>query len=570
MLWKRYWPYFYICILFVGSLIVDLQMPSQKLVRNPAATVYGKTCREMIRKFLEHEPEYKLPRYSVVTLSYKRSTAKYLNSLVKLPMKERIESIQKLGKYRGRSKELNNSYIWLINRALKRNILNYSAVKQLVEASQNDPIPLTKFSMVKVGFNRDSLKKLMKAEELLDEFLNEKYSEEVIIDKYKVWFADISAEELSLIKDAFTRDEKEVRALRRFLHYTRTLSNEERILALDHAHEIYLETSGKKWIVNFKREVDRLKNYRAKHKEKYLRRQSTRDEAAIERANAHAEGLSRVYEKLYFGCKNTDSNQVQKQAAKTYGKFILTLAPATAATSYAVVNWDKEKDAKWLTGMAYDVTIVTFLNFFAAKVLSGPADGHLKKLAKSMGLFGTVDLVTAPLYNALFSPSEEEREKALNSLVKDSKEKEKLKEFIKFIVEKDHSQSVEESLLQLIKHEDGSEVTIDDLYNMNPEELLSDNMKDEFLGLLAEKMYEDDKGDWISSGNQGLDRFWYHRTWDITSFPLDIYANMLIFQRLCVTTNPVKARFEAAMLFLAYRAINDIGYYYFRGEAINQ
>jgi len=574
MIWKRFWPFICLLVIFVGSFYVD-NYSNKVSSREPANYSAAKSCKEMIAKFLEKEKQYTLPTYSVATLSYGKSTNEYLVKLKDKSPKNRLQSLIKLNEYRGSSRELTKAYVKLVNEVRVKNLISKNSLKKLIRHTKDHSVPLGHLTSGKVYIPKNSEKKLMGSSDLLEKVLRKKDYSDFDIKKYKKLFLDMTEEELMLVRKSFSHDDDEMRALARFIHYSRTLSDYDRLLALDHAHEIYLETSEKVWVSNFHRERKKFNSFRDKQRKKFLKKQiktdkKTHSKKALKEADKHAHEVAKLYEKLYYGCRNASSTKVQLEASKTYGKYILTLAPITAGTSYTVVNWDKEKDAKWFKGIAYDITLATFLNYYAGKLLTGPGDGHLKKLAKSIGFYGTVDLATTPLYNYIFSPGEEEREKVLKQLVTDENEKEKLKSFLNFIAEADHDKSVESSLLQLIKKEDGSSVTKEDLKNLSPEDLLSEGTKDEFLELLAAQMYEENKGDWIATGNQGLDRFWFHRTWDVASFPLDLYANMLIFDKLCVTVNPAKAKFEAALIFLGWRAINDAGYYFTRGEAVNQ
>ncbi len=569
MFWKRYWPIFYIFVFFIGSLYIDLH--SQKISsRRPASFSLAKSCKQMIAKFIEKEKVYTLPTYSVATLSYKKSTKDFIEKLKLKTAKKRYQSIIKLNEYRGSSRELTESYVNLLNQLRKKNIIGKNSLKKILRHINENSIPLATTGSGKVYVPKRSRIKLMGASDLLDKVLRKREYSNSDIKKYKKVFSDITEEELMLVKSSFSSDREEMTVLRRFIQYSRTLPENDRLLALDHAHEIYLETSEKKIISNFNIEKNKFNKFRKKQKDKFLKGHKVHSKKILKQADNHANDIAKLYEKLYYSCNKTSSTKTQLQASKTYGKYILTLGPVSAGTSYSIVNWDKEKDEKWFKGIAYDITLATFLNFYAGKLLTGPGEGHLKKLAKSMGFYGSIDLMTAPLYNKIFSPSEDERSKALKTLVSDEKQREELSKFIKYIKETDHDDSIEESLLSLVKNEDGSAVTKADLSSINKEDLLTEDLKDTFLKLLAKKMYDENKGDWISSGNQGLDRFWFHRAWDITSFPLDLYANMLIFKKLCVTVNPARAKFEAALLFLSWRAINDAGYYYFRDESINQ
>jgi hypothetical protein len=538
--------------------------------RSVASLTFAKSCRNSILQFLDTKKGYNLPTYSVGTLSFKKQKQKYIQEFTKKKPKSKLKSLIKLNEYRGSSKDLNKAYVSLINELREKKLISLYTMRKIVSHSKKNSIPLQLTSSGKVQISKEGKKKLLGATDLLEKALASKEFDEVKMGKYLQWFADISEEEVMILKKHFSHNHDEMKALRRYLSFSRTLPTSDKLLALEHAHEVYTEGATRPWMKKYKSDRAKIDKFKTKHRKKYLKGFNNPDEEVLKKADHHAKELSRLYEKLYFGCRNTNSTKVQLNASKTYGKFILTLAPVTAGTSYTIVNWDKEKDDMWFKGIAYDIALATFLNFYAGKLLTGAGDTHFAKLVKSMSFYGSVDLLTSPAYNAIFSPSEEERKKKLEELVKDESQREKLNEFLTFIIESDIDPEFEKKLLELFTNGQKDKLTLADLQNLKEEDYFEPEANEVFLGLFAEKLYSDVKGDYISTGNQGIDRFWFHRVWDVTSFPLDIYANMLIFDKLCATVNPKKAKIEAALLFLAWRGINDAGYYFSRGQAINQ
>ncbi|OUR98576.1 hypothetical protein A9Q84_03955 [Halobacteriovorax marinus] len=564
---------FFLVFFLSLSWYLDTLRPAIKVSREPAALGLIKSCKGAVLSFLDQHKGYNLPKYSVGTLSYKKHQAKFLGELRKLDDRGQRKSLVQLSDFRGTSRELNNAYVKLLNEAKRRKILNRVTLKKIVNHSNKSPIRLKVNKAGKVIINRNAEKKLSEAPVILGRALASKEFPEERMEVYLRWFSDISEEEVMIIKKHFTHDHSEMKALRRYLSFSRTLPDNDRLIALEHAHEVYTEGNQRKWMKKFTDDRKKLDDFKDKHRKKYLKKHKSPDEEIFKNADKHADEVAKLYEKLYYGCKNTNSTKVQLRASKTYGKYILTLAPLTAGASYSIMNWDKEKDDLWFKGIAYDIVVATFLNFYAGKLLTGAGDGHFKKLVKAMSFYGAVDLITSPAYNGIFSPSEEERKEKLKLLVTDEAQREKLNEFLTYIIESKVDPKFEEKLLELVAKgggEAGEKLTLTDLQNLKEEDFFSPEGTEVFLSLFTEKLYDDVKGDYITTGNQGMDRFWFHRVWDVTSFPLDIYANMLIFDKLCATVNPKKAKIEAALLFLAWRGINDAGYYFSRGKVVNQ
>jgi hypothetical protein len=561
---------FFLLAFLTLSGFVDSLSVGDNVSRSPAALNFAKSCRKSILDFLENNKGYNLPTYSVGTLTFKKHKQKFIQVFIKKDPKQKLKSLKKLNEFRGSSKELNSAYVSLLNDLRKKRYISLYNLRKIVSHSKKNSVPLRLTQNGVIIIDAKAKKKLLGATDLLEKALLSKEYDEIKLNKYQLWFADISQEEVMILKKHFSHNHDEMKALRRYLSFSRTLSKNDKLLALEHADEVYSESANRPWMKKYKSDRKKLDKFKLKHRKRFLSKYNNPDEEILKKADNHANDLAKLYEKLYYGCKNTNSTKVQLDASKTYGRYILTLAPITAGTSYTVVNWDREKDAMWFKGIAYDIAIATFLNFYAGKLLTGAGDSHFAKLVKSMSFYGGVDLITSPVYNGIFSPSEEERKAKLKELVTDVEQREKLNEFLNYIIEKDIDPEFEQKLLELFTNGEKNKIALSDLKNLKEEDFFSPEGSEVFLQLFSEKLYDDVKGDYISTGNQGIDRFWFHRVWDVTSFPLDIYANMLIFDKLCATVNPKKAKIEAALLFLAWRGINDAGYYFSRGKAVNQ
>ena len=566
---KNKLTFFLICFLGLSGFADSLSIDSN-LSRSPAALNFAKSCRTSILDFLENNKGYNLPTYSVGTLTFKKQKQKFIQEFIKKDSKQKLKSLKKLNETRGSSKELNSAFVSLLNDLRKKRYITLYTLRKIVSHSKKNSVALRLNQKGIIIIDAKAKHKLLGSIDLLEKALLSKEYDELKLSKYTLWFADISQEEVMILKKHFSHNHDEMKALRRYLSFSRTLPTSDKLLALEHAHEVYTEGATRPWMKKYISDGKKLDKFKTKHRKRFLKKYNNPDEEVLRKADDHANGLAKLYEKLYYGCKNTKSTKVQLNASKTYGRYILTLAPITAGTSYTIVNWDREKDAMWFKGVAYDIAIATFLNFYAGKLLTGAGDTHFAKLVKSMSFYGGVDLITSPAYNGIFSPSEEERKAKLKILVTDPEQREKLSEFLTYIIEKDIDPEFEKKLLDLFTNGEKDKLSLADLKGLKEDDFFSPEGSDVFLELFSEKLYDDVKGDYISTGNQGIDRFWFHRVWDVTSFPLDIYANMLIFDKLCATVNPKKAKIEAALLFLAWRGINDAGYYFSRGKAVNQ
>jgi hypothetical protein len=85
------------------------------------------------------------------------------------------------------------------------------------------------------------------------------------------------------------------------------------------------------------------------------------------------------------------------------------------------------------------------------------------------------------------------------------------------------------------------------------------------------QIYNENKGEWIDTGDAGLDRYTYNSTFYAIMIPKSIVQNFITYRMLCMGQDNAKVSFTKAVIFnVASNFIVNQALFGYRHKAINQ
>jgi hypothetical protein len=263
-------------------------------------------------------------------------------------------------------------------------------------------------------------------------------------------------------------------------------------------------------------------------KEKMIQKET----ASGAKQSAFAKSL--IYEKLYYSCKTqikgTPTSSALKQAK--YLTYALSAGGLGATTiSYTGVHWEEEKNKKWFNELYFTLGIGLVFTFIGGKlVLANPKlNPWTGKMPLAFLNNALSDIGVSGAYAYFFRTKDSELESKLKELETDPDAQKKLQELLK-IAEENHlfekhlkkSQNLfkDKRTGESMNSKDfNREITIDDVDLEESRELL--------LAALAEQEYQENSG-LLKTGNPAVDRFTYHRIFNLFSVPTNIGLTILM------------------------------------------
>jgi hypothetical protein len=286
---------------------------------------------------------------------------------------------------------------------------------------------------------------------------------------------------------------------------------------------------------------------------------------------------SLLYEKLYYSCKTQVKSAPTAADFRTAKKLTYALTAGALGSSiatYSAVHWEEEKNSKWFNELYFSLGITFALSFFGGKfILANP---NLKAWTVKMPVSYlnnavTDGLVSGVAYGYLFKTDDKELDKKIKELQDDPKAQEKLEELIKIAQEKGlfekHLKASQSFLKDKTTNQSvdlktfGKEVTFDDIDMEASRDLL--------IEALAEKAYAEKAGP-LSVGSEGKDRYAFHRIYNLLSAPTNIGMTIMMYNQMCMATDPKKGFIKAVGLYLGASIIMDAVYFEGKKDLINQ
>lgn len=352
---------------------------------------------------------------------------------------------------------------------------------------------------------------------------------------------DIADEDIKIIIDSLNGQTEQVtpERVKQYLTYALSLSKkDQRVALLDLAQ---LDA----------REVNSL------HISKFVEHEKKIQDKIVSKKMSSVEKAR--YKELYYGCRALSPNQVNKNAARDFKRFNLSLNLGTLGASYAFYNMDKEKDAEWWSKLGYDLGVTIFFSYVGGKIQTNPADTQIVKSLKgyfSGRLMGLTDVV---VYDPLFNKEQEKAKERIESLKQDPNYKEEVAVLLKDYGERNLYRKLKAELIHSLKKlPEGISLglkgnSIDennvDWNNLTHADLDRPEVQDVLVAASMMQIYHENNGEWIDTGDAGLDRYTYNSAFYAIMIPKSIVQNFITYRMLCMGQDNAKLSFTKAVIF---------------------
>lgn len=374
---------------------------------------------------------------------------------------------------------------------------------------------------------------------------------------------ELADEEVKLIVESLNMQTARVapERVQKYLSYALTLNEKNRRLALLDLAEL----DG--------REIN------SKLVNKFIEHEKKIEATSIKRKFTGAQEAR--YHELYYGCRALSPNEVNKNAARDFKRFNLSLNLGTLGASYAFYNNDKEINAEWFGKLGYDIGITVLFSYVGGSIQTKATDTQIVKSLKSyfMGrVIGTTDLL---IYDPIFNNERERAEARLAELKKDPHYKTEVERLLKIYEERglyrQHKAKIIDTLRKL---PDGMSLglrgnSVDengvDWNNLTQADLDRPEVQEVLVAASMAQMYHESKGELIETGDAGLDRYTFNSIFYFVQIPKSIAQNFITYRMLCMGQDDPKLAFTKAVIFNVATsfAVNQVLYGY-REKAINQ
>lgn len=307
--------------------------------------------------------------------------------------------------------------------------------------------------------------------------------------------------------------------------------------------------------------------------EKQMFRKTSRMHApkkAKELAAKKARHQREIYEKLTYGCRAKKMTPEHRMAARRFKQFYITIGFGATIGTYSYNNWDKEKDAKWFGNLGYDIVVQTALRWLSAKIQSNPHSPYLEKIFQSYTMNSVVDSGMAVTYSYLFGVSDEASQERYDKLKQDPNFDENIQKLIKFLEKEEFDKKFVKTLGGYLIKEDSEQGEIL-RREIKKDDLGDDEIKALILKAIARQIYQEGQGEWIRTGNRGMDRYVWNRLYTPYTTASSIAIGYLMYNTLCMgMNNPAVAVLKSLAIYTTHKVVSDSIGYYIRRRAINQ
>ncbi len=401
------------------------------------------------------------------------------------------------------------------------------------------------------------------------------------------------AGKIAAAKVKLSSSESGADALESYLLHVRTLEGKDQAAGWAALPEIEGDAAPASKVAKdfFKRQT-RFETYEYKQKQKALARLA-KDGVTGEEAERIALQIARTkrkgFEKLFQACKTKCMTPAHEKAAKTFGKFIIGVNMASTAITYGGKQSGKlqkaleEPDAQtryykmsvWTAKLGYEMFMSYITQRILARIVADPTMSGVEKQAKSFKYATGISLANSRLYGGLFGAGGLLSEGADNEAERKLKELETSPEFqqdVQEIMQSLEKEGMFQRAVQSLSSAFGGDITATDIDSdsITPEDLKDPEIRELLQRGISAREYQDIMGDWLRTGDTGMDRWVFHNAWAQIARPEGMWVNAAIYELLCRGVNdPVRSLAVSLTAYAVNKVLVDGAFYSLRDKAIN-
>lgn len=350
-----------------------------------------------------------------------------------------------------------------------------------------------------------------------------------------------------------------------YVDYLNTRKTSELEVYIDKISDL-LESKTKQ-IRSFERSLKKVDKYKTKIsnelQKKFLKENKGKDlnSSQMKRLSQEIESKTKTYAKTLKSCGNREFLSTHaKNSEKKFTRFLLGFSTVTTAGGFALANYEDPIDQEWVKKLGYEVVFGAFFAWLGAKVSINPHFSFMKKTTVNMGVSAGFDVFDSFLYDTIIT---NEDDKSENLSADKKKELEKLfKEF--------EERNLDQKFLDRYKEYFYVDQETKNIELIFESELEKEERSDEIIEAISSKIEEGKMSDWLGD-NAGVQRFAFHRAWDVISIPKTVLLGVAMYKVFCMSkVNVAKAYKVAAGMIIADEVFESFLYYKVRKSTIDQ
>ncbi|AUN99186.1 hypothetical protein DOM21_05045 [Bacteriovorax stolpii] len=317
----------------------------------------------------------------------------------------------------------------------------------------------------------------------------------------------------------------------------------------------------------------------SKHIKKFIQHEKKIQEKSL--AKKFSPEQERRYQELYYGCRALRPNDVNKNAARDFKRFNLALNLGTLGASYAFYNMDKDINGEWFAKLGYDVGITLLFSYVGGSIQTKATDTQIVKSLKSYLMGRVMGLTDVAIYDPMFNKEREKAEARIEELKKNPENKAEIEKLLKSYNERGLYRKYKAEVISALKSlPEGISLGVKgnsvdennvDWNNLSHADLDRPEVQEVLVLAAMAQVYEESKGQWIDTGDAGLDRYAFNTVFYAVQIPKSIAQNFITYKMLCMGQDNAKLSFTKAVIFnVSTNFIVNQGLYGYREKAINQ
>lgn len=301
-----------------------------------------------------------------------------------------------------------------------------------------------------------------------------------------------------------------------------------------------------------------------------------KDKVEIQKKKFKSVEKAAIFEKLYYSCKTqikTKPNAAQLKQAKKLTYALTAGSFGSTVVTYSAVHWDEEKNKKWFSEISFSLGIGVALTFIGGKLVLANPNLHPWKGKMPLAFLNNAvsDAGVSGIYAYAFGTDDTELEKKLLQIQNDPEAMEKLNELLVIAQENNlfekHLKNTQNLFID--KRTNLPMKSSDFKENLSFDDIDMDASRELLMAALAEQEY-DEKSGALATGHPAVDRFSYHRLFNLMSVPTNIGLTILMNNQMCMTADPKKGFAKAVGLYMGVSILMDALYFKGKKEVINQ
>ncbi|MBC7427406.1 MAG: hypothetical protein H7336_02265 [Bacteriovorax sp.] len=410
-------------------------------------------------------------------------------------------------------------------------------------------------------------------QEIIKEFFIDKKSDVMATELKKYLKMDLNAEEVGTFFKEFSDadaklTDRQVETFRAIFLYGKEDAKIRQELLKEFSSQMNgtpVDETNKTWekFAAHKKKVDAKK-------EKLIANEKT------EAGKAAAVEKGAIYEKLYYSCKTQIKGKptpVDLKYAKRLTYALTAGGLGSSIISYNVVHWDEEKNQKYFNELYFTLGIGVVLSFIGGKlVLANPnLNPWTGKMPMAFLSNAISDAGVSGIYAFMFKTKDTILEKKLQDLESDPEANKKLHELMVIAEEnhlfEKHLKNTQDMFKDKNTDQSMNPAEFDHVATMDDIDL--DESRELLMSALAEQEYQEKSGV-MKTGYAAVDRFTFHRIFNLMSVPSNIGLTILMHNQMCMSEDPKKGFMKAVGLYMGASILMDAMYFKSKKELINQ